>query len=183
MKYINIQGEKFGKLTAIEVHSKSRNGHERWVCECECGNTAHVLKTHLRQGNTKSCGCLIERTGKDHPSWKGHGDISAKFWHHNIVRSANGEKGRKEIPLEVTIENVWDLFLQQDRKCALSGIKLRFPRTSGNNEWTASLDRIDSSKGYTKNNIQWVHKDINVMKNKYNNEYFIQTCKRIAQNT
>jgi hypothetical protein len=45
---------------------------------------------------------------------------------------------------------------------------------------TASLDRIDSSRGYTADNIQWVHKHVNLMKRSFNEEYFINTCKQIV---
>ena len=41
---------------------------------------------------------------------------------------------------------------------------------------TASLDRIDSSKGYTKSNIQWVHKDINKMKSDFSMLRFLELC-------
>jgi phosphoglycerate-specific signal transduction histidine kinase len=44
------------------------------------------------------------------------------------------------------------------------------------NNQTASLDRIDSKLPYTYNNIQWIHKDINRMKNAYRQDYFIQLC-------
>jgi hypothetical protein len=47
---------------------------------------------------------------------------------------------------------------------------------------TASLDRIDSSKGYTKNNIQWIYKPINSMKRDYTQERFIELCKLVAKN-
>ena len=47
-------------------------------------------------------------------------------------------------------------------------------RNTDNNNDSISLDRIDSSKGYEENNVQWVHKDINLMKNKYDNKYFIE---------
>ena len=47
---------------------------------------------------------------------------------------------------------------------------------------TASLDRIDSSRGYTLDNIQWVHKDLNKMKTNYPNDYFIKMCKYVANN-
>lgn len=47
---------------------------------------------------------------------------------------------------------------------------------------TASLDRIDSSKGYLENNVQWVHKDINWMKQDYSHEEFLQYCKLIYEN-
>ena len=49
-------------------------------------------------------------------------------------------------------------------------------------KFTASLDRIDSKLGYELNNIQWVHKDINMMKQAYTNNYFIEHCKLVAAN-
>ena len=42
-------------------------------------------------------------------------------------------------------------------------IEIKFKKRH-NDSKTASLDRIDSSKGYTEDNIQWVHKDVNQMK-------------------
>ena len=181
MKRINPINEIYGKLKVISEHSKTRNGHYRYTCLCECGNTANVLLTHLRQGNTQSCGC-DKLIGKNHPMWTGIGEISGDFWNHHIYRSANGEKGRKPIELSISKEFIWELFLKQNRKCKLSGIELQFPKTNSDKNWTASLDRIDSSIGYTENNVQWVHKDINMMKRIYNNEYFIQMCKLIADN-
>lgn len=44
---------------------------------------------------------------------------------------------------------------------------------------TASLDRIDNTKGYTEDNVQWVHKIINKMKSDLTQEDFIMWCKRI----
>jgi hypothetical protein len=178
----DLRGKKFSKLLVLDVHSKTRNSHIRYTCKCDCGKETNVLGTHLIQGNTKSCGC-DKPIGKTHHQWTGVGEMSGDFWDHHIVRSANGSKG-KRTPLELSIskEYVWDLFLQQNRKCNLSGLNLCFPRASKDKSWTASLDRIDSSKGYIKGNVQWVHKDINMMKNKFNNDYFINVCKQISQN-
>ena len=50
------------------------------------------------------------------------------------------------------------------------------------NKSTASLDRIDSSKGYTIDNIQWLHKDINKMKWDFSQEKFLELCKKIVNN-
>ena len=47
---------------------------------------------------------------------------------------------------------------------------------------TASLDRIDSNKGYTIDNVQWVHKDINKMKMDLEEDVFIDNCKLIIEN-
>lgn len=59
---------------------------------------------------------------------------------------------------------MWELFLKQRGKCALTGEDLKL---GYKNNQTASLDRIDNSIGYEKNNIQWVHKDINTKLKKY----------------
>ena len=47
---------------------------------------------------------------------------------------------------------------------------------------TASLDRIDSTKGYFIENVQWVHKYVNIMKWHTANQEFIEWCKLIAAN-
>jgi hypothetical protein len=80
----------------------------------------------------------------------------------------------------LTIEDASILLAQQDGRCALSGICLV---TSGDfKEITASIDRIDSSKGYTIDNVQLVHKDINMMKQAFEQSYFISLCQKVAGN-
>jgi hypothetical protein len=71
---------------------------------------------------------------------------------------------------------------KQGRKCALSGININFPKVHKDRNYNASIDRIDSSLGYVVGNVQWVDKDVNMMKRTYNNEYFIKMCKLIAEN-
>ena len=46
---------------------------------------------------------------------------------------------------------------------------------------TASVDRVDNTKGYVTTNIQWVHKDINYMKQEYPQDYFKQLCKLVTE--
>jgi hypothetical protein len=64
----------------------------------------------------------------------------------------------------------------QNHKCALT--KIPIDCISG----SASLDRIDSSKGYIIGNIQWLHKVINEMKWDYLQSDFIHWCRLVAQN-
>lgn len=78
---------------------------------------------------------------------------------------------------EITIEQIWELFLKQNRKCALSGELLYFYPEDKRN---TSLDRKDSDIGYKIDNIQWVHKDLNIMKMDCPNEKFINWCKKVA---
>lgn len=178
----NLIGKTFGMLTVIDIHSRTRNGHIRYVCSCSCGSFSNVLSTHLIQGNTISCGCLsLSRFGSNSPYWDGYGDISKTFFS-EIKRNADGGKGRRaKLDFNLTIEYLWNLFLEQNKKCFLSGIELKFPRINKDRSYTASLDRINSNIGYIEGNVQWVHKDINMMKNKYDQNYFIEICKLISK--
>jgi len=181
MKKINDLGNKFGKLTPIALGTDKNGNYTRYLCICDCGNSHSVSKSHLRSGKITHCGC-DSYLGAKHHQWKGSGDISGDFWYSHVVRSANGSKGNRTVKeLTITIEEAWNIFLAQNKKCALSGILLNFPKKSKDKNYNASLDRIDSSKGYITGNIQWVHKHINLMKNKFDNQYFIDMCKLISK--
>jgi hypothetical protein len=61
----NLTGQKFARLTVISLNrTTGRTGpYPRgtfWNCRCDCGNPSVVLAPHLKNGNTKSCGCLCE---------------------------------------------------------------------------------------------------------------------------
>ena len=57
MRYKDIKGQKFGKLTAIHLEY-IKNGRAYWSCLCECGKSKIVLGKNLRSGATYHCGCL-----------------------------------------------------------------------------------------------------------------------------
>jgi len=63
-------------------------------------------------------------------------------------------------------------------RCSLSGRPLVF---ESNYITTPSIDRIDSSKGYTDDNIQWVGASINNAKATLDNNDFIELCADIAR--
>jgi hypothetical protein len=56
-----------------------------------------------------------------------------------------------------------------------------FPKIITLVEPTASLDRIDSSKGYIEGNLQWVHKNINMLKGNMLDNTFIEWCHKISK--
>jgi hypothetical protein len=170
----NIAGIRYGLITVLNSY-RVKGIHKLWKCRCDCGKEIEVYQTHLIQGNTKSCGCQKYSTGEEHRQWNGHGEISGgRFW-----AIKNGAK-RRNIPFEVSIEYIWNLFLKQNRKCALSGCDLEFGLIS-KEYGTASLDRIDNNVGYIEGNVWWVHKDINKMKNVFDLPYFIKMCNSISK--
>jgi len=167
-----LAGQQFGNLTVLAYHSSSPKGKALWCCICICGKTRVVQGGNLITGISKSCGCSRGLAEKS-TSWKGHKDISGRFW--GIIRD-----NRRGKYFDLTIEYGHQLWLDQDKKCTLSGVPIEFPKP-GEKTCTASLDRIDSNVGYVQGNVQWVHKDINLMKNKLEQSYFIQLCKSVAE--
>jgi len=172
-------GEVYGSWVVLgEVFM---NRYAKVQCRCKCGRESDVDSYNLLVGKTKSCITCFnsERGGEKNNSWKGHKDIPASWF----TRFRNYAK-KKGNCFEITLEDIWDLFEQQNRKCILSGVFIDFKRTGAGNYalYTASIDRIDSNKGYTKDNVQLVHKDVNIMKNAFDQDYFISVCKMISAN-
>jgi hypothetical protein len=56
---LDLAGQTFGRLTAVERVENDEHGNARWHCRCACGETAASVRCRdLRNGNTGSCGCL-----------------------------------------------------------------------------------------------------------------------------
>lgn len=58
MRYIDITNQRFGRLVALYPAYKDKHGNEYWKCQCDCGNTTIVKKTHLKEGKIVSCKCF-----------------------------------------------------------------------------------------------------------------------------
>lgn len=169
MKKIEMIGKKFGKLTVIEELQKNKNGHIKFLCECECGNKKEVFGTHLRENKIVSCGCKNKVKG-----------VNGDIWYQITSRKVNKRSKRSKLDFNITKDYLNNLFEEQEEKCKLSGLPITLPKKWNDKNYTASLDRIDSSIGYIMGNVQWVHKHVNVMKNIYPQEMFIYICKKIA---
>jgi hypothetical protein len=175
----NLIGKRFGKLTIIDIicsHSKGRG--YIWKCKCDCGNITEAYTAKLNGGRKKSCGCLL--SGEGHYMWTGYKGMSGYAW----LKIKNRSKTENR-EFTITASDIWNLYEKQNRKCALSGEKITFEHDENGilcGEQTASLDRIDSKKGYTLDNVQWVHKDLNIMKMDMIQDNFIYWCKKIANN-
>ena len=170
----NRVGQRYGKVLVLEKIPKAIYGDRvGWRCKCDCGRI-YETDTYILQ-RIKSCGkCSRRRV-----PLLVVGDINRLYWN-KITHRAR----KNGLEFSLTPEDIWQLFLKQDRKCALTNLPLDLGISDGRKirDMTASLDRIDSSKGYTIDNIQWLHKDVNYMKNSYQQEYFLQICQMIVDN-
>ena len=173
----DLTGKVVGELTVQTSVGKDKHGHTIWHVVCSCGNELNVTASALGPKGTRSCGCKRIDNREKHGGWRGTGEISGSSWN-QIYRGAINRR----LEFSITIEFAWKLFLSQNRKCNLTGLDLKFSKTKATqSETTASLDRIDSSKGYTEDNIQWVHKKINLMKMQHSQEEFVYFCNLVTK--
>jgi hypothetical protein len=57
---MDLAGRRFGRLVVVEPSPTPKGKPKRWLCRCDCGQTATVVGHHLRNGDTKSCGCYCK---------------------------------------------------------------------------------------------------------------------------
>ena len=147
-QFHDLTGKPFNLLTPVRCVGVNEQQQAFWECNCKCGGQKIVRASSLVLGVVKSCGCVWR---------KKFGDISGAHFS-NIRQHAR----LRNISFDIKVEDIWNLYVSQNKKCALSGVEISFDKKRG--KTTASLDRIDSSKGYTPGNVQWVHKEVNRIK-------------------
>ena len=174
----NLVGRKFGKLTVLSLAPR-KNNLVYWFCECDCGKSVTIRTGSLLSGNTKSCGCINPTTAPGNKSchWKGYEEISGYF----LCRLRRCAQSRG-IEVDITLENIWDIYLKQNKTCALSSVPIVFNNKRRESAGSVSVDRIDSNKPYTPDNIQLVHKIVNKMKQDFPEDQFVMFCHLIAEN-
>lgn len=177
VRFKDITGQIFSRLT-VTGYIKHKNHASQWICKCECGNETIVSYWALRREQTKSCGCYAkECTSKR--NYQGGKYISLEEF--NRVKK---EAIRRNIKFDISIEDIESLYEQQNKKCIYTDIDVVFNITKfkGNGKkiyGNASIDRIDSTKDYTIDNIQIIHKDINFMKYNFSEKQFFEYIKQI----
>ena len=177
----NLEGKKFGLLTAIRpTEDRSTQGDVIWIVKCQCGKriklpTSYINRKPKRSNQApKSCGCYRKRNRS--PKYKGVGDLSSTKFRNMMARAK-----QRKIPFEIDIEYAWSLFVNQNKRCVLTGVEIKLnPSCMEKGKSTASLDRIDSSKGYVRGNVQWVHVEINYMKHSLHVKELVKWCHLVA---
>lgn len=179
-KYLEI-GSRFGMYTVIEgdthkFYNSENTQHHLIHVECDCGSKNYVSIYNLRRGKTTHCKKCTSTLKK-----KNFEDISGAYL--SSIRSGAKSRNLKFI---VEPKYLWHCFLNQNKQCSLTGISINLDPLWGTainigcTTQTASLDRIDSSKGYIEGNVQWVHKVVNIMKSNFSDQEFINWCHLVA---
>lgn len=178
--FIDITGKAFGKWTVVRRDSESertpKDQNVYWWCRCTCGTEKSVNGMTLKNGRSTQCRRCWERGHKHNLNARVWGRVRRNAKMRGIDMELGEAKEAKAFLYEL-------LHTRQNNHCALSGLPISISNTTKGDmhgETTASLDRRDSAKGYTRDNIQWVHKLINQMKMDLDETEFIGLCKAVA---
>lgn len=160
--YIDLSGQKFGRLTVIErLFERKSCGYRSalWLCKCDCGKEVRTYAGYLKSGNTKSCGCLHKEAVTKHgfrhlPEyniWRGMLDRC-----YNTETAAYPRYGGRGIAMYDEWKESFEAFYRD-----------MGPRPSTDH----SIDRKDNDKGYSKDNCRWATSE-EQMRNRSNNVYY-----------
>jgi hypothetical protein len=142
----NLEGQKFGRLVAMEPHGSNKHGAITWRCDCECGNSKVVVGFQLTNGKTKSCGCLREDVARNMNASHGMSKTPTyRAWTNMISRCYN-EKVRSFAIYGALGVRVCDDWLESFES---------FYADMGSKPAGKSLDRIDSDGDYKRENCRW----------------------------
>ena len=165
-KLIDLTGQRFGKLVVVKraENHVSPNGFQKvqWLCQCDCGNMTIVSGGNLRNGTTKSCGCLKVESGKT---------ANLK---HGCIRVGNKDRlygvwaGMKQRCYNPKHEfyhrygargiNVCDEWLNDYFAFKEWAYANGYDEKAKLNQCT--IDRIDPNKGYCPENCRWVDQKV-----------------------
>lgn len=158
MRGKDLIGQIFGKLTVLSQIRKENSMHFYWNCRCECGNNIVVRSSHLRSGNTKSCGCIKKEYLKANKLGEKHGAYLSKLyavWEAMRQRCKNptAQAYKNYGGRGISVCNEWNDFQKFEAWALSHGYKEGL-----------SIDRIDNDGDYCPENCQWLTRAENASK-------------------
>lgn len=146
MNRINLMGQTFGRLKVIaEAEPQQGPGRKRtrWQVLCSCGNTKEVNTRELRNGTTRSCGCLRQETS----AAQGHSNEKHGYKDTRTYRSWTSMRSRckyhpRYAGRGIKVCKRWESFEN-------------FLADMGERPPGKTLDRENNNGNYNKNNCRW----------------------------
>lgn len=167
MKRIDLLGMRFGRLVVVKESPIRTSGRVHWDCLCDCGKTVTVASASLKNGLTKSCGCLHSEISSakakrlwDEGKWSTRQNFSNDAISDNAVLNeiyAGYKVGAKSRGYSFDIDGATFIDLTS-KPCYYCGEQPKNTRIRGNGSIVSEykyngIDRVDNSKGYIIGNV------------------------------
>lgn len=172
-KRLELTGQKFGRLTVIKFSHINKSKNTCWLCKCRCGKETIVRGYSLKYGDTKSCGCLKKEFYEKHRLPKG---IAAR---NDVIYAHKNRAKQKNLEQALTDEQIIALHKENCHYCGVPPSNILFPLNYNGSYTYSGIDRVDSNKGYTIDNVVSCCIDCNRAKNDLTYDEFSDLIKRI----
>jgi len=189
-RFLDRTNMRYGRLLVIKHAGKDRRNKHLWLCQCDCGNRKVVVADNLSSGKSKSCGCLkkefLARKGNQYGLYEDREVALLKVQYSHLKRR-NKKMGFKDV---IDFETFAILSKSSCKYCGLEYSKeiedrlnesKKSKRLSDHILKCNGIDRIDSKKGYTKENSVPCCKYCNCAKNTMSKEAFYEWIRRIYE--
>ena len=179
-RLIDMIGKRFRRLTVIKRMPNAKNGEAKWLCKCECGKETIVPGGALRNGHTKSCGCLqrdlMSGINKKRSFALGIANMR------KVMKNYKWQAKKRKLKWDLTEKQFKEVTQQNCYYCRVKPKQIENrPFLNGAYVYNG-IDRLDNTKGYTVDNIVSCCKQCNFAKRKYTLQEFKDWIKQVYNN-
>lgn len=155
-----------------EIDRQLKRGRTNFYCSREC-SAKHSATEHLKKWHGKYNNNLKKGSEKD--------EYSDFRWYMKVIRKSSKERNHTYNVDCSYLKQIWE---QQNGICPITNRKLELRTHSYTNmkhPYSASLDRIDNTKGYVKDNVRFVSLIFNYARNTFSDNEVIDFCKAVIE--
>lgn len=180
---IDLTDRKFNHLTVLnEAERIGDKRTRRWQCRCVCNKVVTVEQRKLRSGGQKSCGCQregrIENLHRAPPGNRLSFGVAA-------MRAVLGDykwgAGKRHLCFDLSENEARHLFQGTCFYCDAPPSKISAPPGAHGHYVHNGIDRLDTDKGYTLDNVVSCCSRCNALKNKLSYSRFAELMHAIAK--
>ena len=189
-RFLDRTNMRYGRLLVIKHAGKDKRNKHLWLCKCDCGNEKVVVADNLSSGKSKSCGCLkkefLARSGNQYGLYEDRETAMLKVQYSHLKRR-NKKMGFEDV---IDFETFTSLSKSPCKYCGLKHskeIEDRFSESKKNKRFSDKvlkcngIDRVDSRKGYTKENSVACCKYCNFAKHTMSEDNFYKWIKKVYE--